>query len=114
MTREERKELADNVRYRYYEHNGGRIVAAYHKGEDGDVVLGCSYCSPEDQFVKTKGRYLAMRRLLDHPTYGVADDLDGIVKELALIDTPWASSSGPLIRRVKQPKGKTALLMCGV
>jgi hypothetical protein len=67
LSREERCQLAVNVRYTHYrDTSGGVVTIATVRGLEYPNVgyFGFSWCSPKDCFSKQQGRLLATKRLL--------------------------------------------------
>ena len=83
MPREERKALAEKVRYKHFKLSwlSDKVKAkgmddiarakayatfAYAPiGAEGDVYYAFTFCAPEDQFCRKTGRNIALRRLFD-------------------------------------------------
>ena len=74
--RAQRKVVADNARYRYYRSGGGWVIAVWSPFTLDTIVYACAFCSPEDQFNRKTGRYMALDRLLSYPTQIPVDALD--------------------------------------
>ena len=48
----------------YFYHNGTyRTTIAYQRNSDGSVTYGASFCCPNDQFTKARGRKIAEGRM---------------------------------------------------
>lgn len=49
----------------YFYHRTPRynVTVAYQRGEDDLLTYGAAFCRPEDQFVKRRGRQIALGRM---------------------------------------------------
>ena len=56
------------IRFLYYGRPGpGVVTVAWIESSPGTIVMGFSFCSPEDPWCKITGREIAMTRLYEHP-----------------------------------------------
>jgi len=68
LSRQDRLEVSQNVRYvHYHAQKGGTVTIATVRDPNNPCIsfFGFAYCSPKDQFMKSKGREKSFRRLME-------------------------------------------------